>query len=128
MNENRIRLVVIFTVDEKTKIPVVCDELGILLSYHFGGVTFADSNGNAVGFWTEQSDQFLDTFTAKPTKESIVIFSLSVMPDKHNEAINVLKKSIKEVTQKFHTCSNHVHVESQNVQAHHFSLNDLNSN
>ncbi|MFB9136230.1 hypothetical protein ACFSJQ_22670 [Vibrio olivae] len=123
MDIQRIRFVVIFSVDERCKVELVTHKLGHSLSGFFGGVTFFDSNVGCTGYWSSDGHDYKTKYIGDVAVEPVVMFSLLVTKNNEEFALTTIKALVKDVCVQFDTDTNHVHVESQIVNANHFSLN-----
>jgi hypothetical protein len=118
----RVRFDICFTVNSRHQITPVCQQLGTKLSRLFGGVTFYNNAEGATGYWTADSHLFLAEYPSEAMSEPLVVFSVSVVPDKQASALEYIKSELQQIKNTFLTNSSYVHIESQVVESHHFKL------
>lgn len=81
MTQIRLKINATFTIDNREKLNDIIDLIGTELSKTFGGITFPNGLDNGTGFWISDGNDFKEKYTGTISKEPIVSFSLSVMPN-----------------------------------------------
>ncbi|MGR5065412.1 hypothetical protein [Photobacterium sp. DNB22_13_2] len=84
-------------------IKAVMEDLGILLSVSYGGVTFLNNETGATGFWSENGNGYVTQYSSLIHIEPIVYLQLTVLPEQADQALADIKKSIKVVYDKYNT-------------------------
>ncbi|KEF31364.1 hypothetical protein D777_01713 [Marinobacter nitratireducens] len=124
MTENtRIRFLVLLSVPPE-QMDATGDFIAERLTQRFGGVTRTAGAGLPVltGYWADDGPAFKSDYDGEIHKESVMALLLSVLPDDEHDAYTLIQNSIANANVRFKLGIQHVHVETQVVKAHHFSV------
>jgi hypothetical protein len=114
MTTKRIRFTLVLSCDGfpyEEAIAFLAPELGT----HFAGAMFE----SITGVWSEDGDQWLDKH-AKGHSEPGIKLTVSVLPDREDNAILQLQTLIKAMKRELALPIQWVHVEKESVDALHF--------
>ena len=114
--KNRQRIEVIFTIDRENE-NAIKQHLAAAITKHFAGVSFTVYQG----YWRSDGNTIKTIYENQLQQEISLVMLLSVLPERKNFAINIIKGLLTELKKKFDGFQS-IHIEVYSTEAYHFDV------